>query len=785
MQTPEQTSHDLRLGWRWPRAVLLLLVVLAGLAALGVLSRYSYVLFHTLAELLSVAIAWVLFIVVWNARRWTQDDFLSLLGVAWAAAGVVDLVHTLSFPGISAFPGHGSNLTVQLWIAARYLQSISLLAGVLLLGKRARLPAGGTLAGYVAIVALLLLLIFAGWFPVCYVEGVGLTPFKRGSESIIVLILGTSLALIWSRRHHLGRGLFPLIVAAISATILSEVAFTFYGDVYDVLSMLGHLAKIVAFGLLYVAIVRAFLQQPYDTLFEDLQTANIAARQTVEAALRSNRERLRLTLEAARAGTWEWDLRTDRNFWSEELWPLYGLAPHSCEPSYEAWRASIHPADRTRAEQAMQSAARDGTELNAEWRVCHPDGSERWVMSRGRPVWDAGGNVVRFIGIVLDITELKQVEGALRASEERYRLIAENTADVVWLMDPVAGNFTYVSPSVQRLRGYSPEEVMAQPANEALTPESRELVSRTLAANLPAFTAQGRGRLSFTTEVDQPCRDGSIVNTEVTTTYTFNAGGQVQIVGVTRDITARKAAEAQLLRTLEALRRSNAELEQFAYVASHDLQEPLRTLTGVAELLQRRYRGQLDARADEYIGYIVDAAGRMHTLINDLLALSRVGTRGLPSQPTSADAALDLALANLAQAIHDKGALIRRGPLPAVRADRTQLALLLQNLISNAIKFNQSQPLEVQVSAERLPEGWRFAVSDNGIGIDPQHFERIFVIFQRLHTTREYPGTGMGLALCRKIVDRHGGRLWVESQPGRGSTFYFTLPDQETNSYGT
>ena len=244
------------------------------------------------------------------------------------------------------------------------------------------------------------------------------------------------------------------------------------------------------------------------------------------------------------------------------------------------------------------------------------------------------------------------------------------------------------------------------------------------------------------------------------------------------DITARKQAEESLKQTLAELERSNQELEQFAYVASHDLQEPLRMVSSFTQLLAQRYQDRLDQDAKEFITFAVDGATRMQRLIQDLLTYSRVGTRGGGFAPTDADAALRAALENLQAAIRDTGAQVTQEALPMVLADATQLTQVFQNLIGNAIKFHGDAPPRVHVSATLRDDDWVFAVADNGIGIDPQYFDRIFVIFQRLHAGDRYPGTGIGLALCQRIVQRHGGRLWVESTPGQGATFYFTMKRQ-------
>jgi light-regulated signal transduction histidine kinase (bacteriophytochrome) len=254
----------------------------------------------------------------------------------------------------------------------------------------------------------------------------------------------------------------------------------------------------------------------------------------------------------------------------------------------------------------------------------------------------------------------------------------------------------------------------------------------------------------------------------------------ILVTAAIRDITKRKSAEAHLLNKVEELKRSNEELGQFAYIASHDLQEPLRMVASYTQLLSRRYKGKLDAEADEFIAFAVDGASRMQRLIQDLLTYSRVGTKGKDLLDTSSEDALQQALLNLRGAIEDSGAVVTHDPLPAVLADEMQLTQLFQNLVGNAIKYQNPGVPKVHISAARnSEEKWIFSVKDNGLGIDPQYFEKIFGMFQRLHKREEFAGTGIGLAICKKIVERHGGGISVESQPGQGATFLFSLAGSE------
>jgi PAS domain S-box-containing protein len=328
------------------------------------------------------------------------------------------------------------------------------------------------------------------------------------------------------------------------------------------------------------------------------------------------------------------------------------------------------------------------------------------------------------------------------------------------------GRIVLVNREIERLFGYAREELLGQTV-EMLVPRrmrDRHPSFRTGFWTNPQVRAMGSGRDLFGIH-----KNGAEIPVEIGLIPIEMDEGPVVLASIV-DITVRKRAE-------EELRRSNEELERFAYVASHDLQEPLRMVASFVQLLGQRYKGKLDADADEFIGYAVDGAHRMQQLIQDLLSYSRVGTRGTALVPTDTGAALDRALVNLRLALDEAGSVVSHDPLPTVRGDPGQLEHLFLNLVGNAIKFRGAEPSRIHISAtDAGPDGWRISVRDNGIGIEADYFERIFVIFQRLHGREQYGGTGIGLAIAKKIVERHGGRIWVDSEPGRGATFSFTLP---------
>jgi PAS domain S-box-containing protein len=436
---------------------------------------------------------------------------------------------------------------------------------------------------------------------------------------------------------------------------------------------------------------------------------------------------------------------------------------------------AMYFADPQRAKDGYKQAFKDGSVKDYELEIRHQDGHVTPVMFNASLYPDESGRIAGVFAAARDITERKEAEKirkkALETAEILKQIFSTTHFCIVFLDKDF--NFITVNQAYADTCGYSPDFFPGKNHFDLYPHEENQSIFRQVVETGETFTVYARP-FEFP---DDPSR--GVTFWDWTLHPVKDSQGHVEaLIFILLDVTEREIAENNVRRRADELARSNADLQQFAYVASHDLQEPLRNVASCLQLLEKKYKGNLDAKADEYIYHAVESSVRMKALILDLLAYSRIGTKGKLPQRIDCEQMLDQTVRNLRSAISEAGAVITHDPLPTVLADDTQLLQVFQNLIGNAVKFRKEEPSQIHVSAVKNENEWIFSVKDNGIGIESRHLDRIFVIFQRLHKRSQYHGTGMGLAIVKKVVERHNGRVWVESQFGSGSTFYFTIPEK-------
>jgi PAS domain S-box-containing protein len=524
-------------------------------------------------------------------------------------------------------------------------------------------------------------------------------------------------------------------------------------------------------SLAWLSVNTAFLRRREESDWYGIVStlSDVTQEKGAERALRESEGRYRRTFELAAAGIAH--IGMDRRFIRVNRRFCEMLGYPEDELLGKTGREISHPDDLdviNSQRPALYAGRIDA--VRVEKRYLRKDGAPVWVAFSMSVERDAQGAPTHEIAVYHDITAQREAEARVRESEELYRqtfqLAASGIAHVG--MD---GRFLKVNRRLCEILGYAEAELVGRSVKEISHPDDKDLTDRERARVHEGEMDSVRFEKRYLR------KDGAPVWVELAVALARDPHGHPQYeIAMFDDITERKHAEAALAAAHEELKRSNSELEQFAYVASHDLQEPLRMVSSYTQLVMKRYGERLDGDAREFMNYVVDGAARMKQLIEDLLAYSRVGTKGKEFKPVPLESALKRAVTNLRAAIEESGAEITHDALPVVKADEVQLAQLFQNLMGNALKFKGPERPHVHVSAVELPNEFQISINDNGIGIEPQYFERIFMLFQRLHTKGDYPGTGIGLAICKKVVERHGGRIWVESEPGKGSRFHFTLP---------
>ncbi|MGD9897935.1 MAG: PAS domain S-box protein [Calditrichaceae bacterium] len=516
---------------------------------------------------------------------------------------------------------------------------------------------------------------------------------------------------------------------------------------------------------------------------------DISKHKHTEETLKKSKALLIEAQRIAHLGNWEWDIGKDKLNWSYEIYRIFGIEAEKFGGNSSAFMNFVHPDDRELVTKTLKSALSGENDYAIDHRIIRPDGTIRIVHEQAEVYFDSEHQPIRMVGTVQDITERKQIEIALeKSNKELEERVRERTGAVldanVLLRDReeiLRSMINAISESVILIKTDGTILAINNTFAQRLSKTPEEMAGKCI-FDFILNDMRGIIKEHFNGVIYKgiPYRfeqtiSGRLINISIYPV--FNSAGEVNRLAVFGyDITERKNAEDEQKKTLSELKRSNDELEQFAYVASHDLQEPLRMVASYLQLLEKRYKDSLDEDARVFISYAVDGATRMKSLINDLLAYSRVGTRGNPFGPTDFHDAVDRALLNLQKKIEETHAVIEYENLPILMADFSQITRLFQNMIDNAIKFRGNANPKIKIEATQSGSSWIFTITDNGIGIAREYHERIFVIFQRLHSIKNYSGTGIGLAVCKKIVERHGGRIWLDSKNEGGTTFYFTIP---------
>ena len=787
--------------------------VLAIAGGLYLTSLYDYLLFHSLVEIFSIGVALALFMIAWGARKHQGAGFITFIGIAYLFVGLLDLLHTLAYKGMPIFTDYDYYAN-QLWIAARFLESVSLLAAFWWLLPGRKLNPFLVFSAYLLATLLLVGSIFV-WklFPVCFVDGFGQTPFKKGSEYVICVILVVALALTVRYRKKFDAELFRYLAWAIIFTIAAEISFTIYVSNYGFANLVGHYFKLVSFYLIYKAIVETCMTRPFRILFRDLKQSE---------------ENLSEAQRITHLGSWTYQIDRDELHWSDEIYRIFGLQPREFGATYEAFLNAVHPADRQAVNDSHHGALRNEAPHDIQHRIVLPDGRVRMVRELAEVFFDEAGRPVRMVGTVQDITDRRAAEEAL-ATRLRYEkgltdcsralLRADSDSDEAvsrclrFLLEASAVSRVYFfenfidptdglcmrqrlevcadgvtaeidNPELQHLpylpgfarwqealsRGNEVSGLVADfPDGERQLLEPQQILSMLV---LPVFVGDlWHGFIGFDdTEVGRQWQEEDIRLLWMTAEM---IGGFLTLRQVQRQlIAAKEEAEA-----------ANSTKGMFLANMSHEIRTPMSAIIGMNRLALET---ELSQQQRHYLKTVQDSATSLLGLLNDILDLSKIeaGQLAMDSVPFDLRETMESTVRLLAGRAHEKGLEIYCHLPPEVPTglvgDPMRLRQILLNLIGNAVKFTDSGEVVVGAAVHGLEEEAveiHCTVADTGVGIAAGEQERIFERFTQADggVNRLHAGTGLGLTICRRLSEMMGGTIWVESTPGVGSTFHFRL----------
>lgn len=755
----------------WPSAVAAIGII----AGLLLASRVNFLLFHTLAEIFSVLVSGGIFVIAWNARRFPSSPYLLFIGIAHLCVGGIDLLHTLAYKGMGIFPGHDANLPTQLWIAARYLQSISLLAAPLFIGRQIRPRA--TLVAYLAVTAALVAAIFGGLFPSCYVDGVGLTTCKIASEYIISLIFIAALVFLRKKRAAFDPRIVNLLAAAIVLMVLAELAFTFYVDVYGLSNLVGHLFKVAAVFLIYKGTVETSLARPYDLLFRELKESG--------EALRESHRRISTIMESITDAFFALDRGWNFTYVNREAERLLRRSREELL-GRNVWAMFPEAVGSTFHEQYHRAAA-EGKSVSFE--EFYPP-LDLWFEVHAYPSSDGLSVFFR------DISGRKRSENVLRQSEEKFAKAFQTAPTIMIIASLADGRYLEVNEAFEKALGWQKKEVLGRTSFDMgiwNDQEQRNEIVRTIRG----------GEKVINRDVTFHGKNGETVEV-LYSAVGIELNSEPCLLSIVRDVTARRRAEREVkllndeltlrareledanceleasVEQLEAVNReleaANKELEAFSYTVSHDLRSPLTNINGLTQVIRDLFGQNLEPRCREFVDDIYRETLRMDRLINTLLKFSRISRGELSPESVNLSALAQETARELRARNPQRQVSFDIADNLNAHGDPRLIKVALDNLLGNAWKYTGTQE-EARIEFGAIQQNGKpvFFVRDNGIGFNMADAHRLFLPFERLDAESPFKGEGIGLATVARIVQRHGGRIWAEGEKGKGATFYFSL----------